>query len=195
VKTRNWEFVTSRIQFAIVGFVLAVIAAFAPQPSHSDQDAYEHIAREGVTSDCQDVHCFRILVPLVLGELPGPSRIKWKAYAVLVNAAAAVAVAAWCVGLGFSRREAATASWLTASGFGPLYTLFDCYTSDPLMFLLGPTLSLQLLLRRTAAATALATVGILAKEFAAAPLWISTFWAALEHEGDRTIRLLTISCS
>ena len=44
------------------------------------------------------------LVPWLLAPLPGPSLVKWKAYAVVSNAAAAVAVFALCVTFGLSTR-------------------------------------------------------------------------------------------
>ena len=172
--------------------MLGIVATLAPEPRTSgDRDTYEKTAIAGVVSDCHDVHCFRILVPLIVGRLPGPSLLKWKAYAVIVNAGAAVMLGYWCLILGFSSREASLATWIAAFGFGPLYTLFDCYTSDPLMFFLGPAISVQLMRNRRVRAGLLATIGVFAKEFAAAPLWIFMVWAALNRQWDLTRRLLT----
>src|SRR5262249_29180886 len=80
-------------------------------------------------------------------------------------------------------------------GFGSLYTVFDCYTSDPLMFLLGPLVTASLLARHRFRAGLLASVGVLAKEFAAAPLWIMTLWAALRRRWDEATRLLLAAMS
>ncbi|OGA75708.1 MAG: hypothetical protein A3G81_15285 [Betaproteobacteria bacterium RIFCSPLOWO2_12_FULL_65_14] len=100
--------------------------------------------------------------------------VKWKAYAVLANAGAAVVVFALCLTWGLSRRAAWYASVISAFGFGSLYTLHDVFTADPLMYLLGPGTVLLLLQERVAVAGAVATVGVLAKEFVAAPLFIFT---------------------
>ena len=34
------------------------------------------------------------------------------------------------------------ASWISALGSGSLYSLFDSYTSDPLMYLIGPLVAI-----------------------------------------------------
>src|SRR5206468_304140 len=146
--------------------------------------------RQWILPDCGDLHCYRVLVPWILEHLPGPSLLKWKAYAVVCNAAAALALAQLCGTLGLSRRAATYAAWLAAVGFGSLFTLFDPYTSDPLMFFLGPTLMDLLLRDRIAVAAAIAAVGVFAKEFAAAPLWIFTIYSASVRQWDRFARVL-----
>jgi hypothetical protein len=136
------------------------------------------------------LHCYRVLVAWTLEHLPGPSVFKWKTYAVLANAGAAVALGTLCLMLGLSRRAATYASWLAAFGFGSLYTLFDPYTSDPLMFLLGPVLMTLLIGGHFAAAGIIATVGALGKEFAIAPLWIFTIYSAVDRAWQRFARVL-----
>ena len=118
--------------------------------------------------DCNDLHCFRALVAWTLGTLPGPSTIKWRSYAVACNAVAAVMVLQLCLTFGLSARAAWTASILSALGFGALYTLHDAYTSDPLMYALGPLMTNELLRGRRFVAAAIGTIGVFAKEFAAA---------------------------
>ena len=56
------------------------------------------------------------------------------------------------------------------------------------MFLLGPLLTAGLLQRPPRAARRIATIGVLAKEFAAAPLWIFTLWAALQRKWELLLR-------
>jgi hypothetical protein len=164
--------------FAALALCLGVIAWASPLPQRvTDRDVYEATAAHGVVYDCSDLHCFRVLVPWVLAPLPGSSIVKWKAYAVICNAAAAVTVFSLALTLGLSRRAAWFASIGSAFGFGTLYTLHDVYTSDPLMYLLGPLITNKLLLGRLAVAAALGIVGVLAKEFAAAPLYlVSAAW-------------------
>jgi len=178
-------------RFVAIALLLGSVAALAPNPWYAtDRGTYEAIGRRWILPDCSDLHCFRVLVAWTLERLPGPSIVKWKAYAVLANAGAAVALGRLCAALGFTRQSGAYAAWLAALGFGSLYTLFDPYTSDPLMFLLGPTLMTLLLGDRIATASAVAAVGVFAKEFAAAVLWIFTVYAAMAREWQRFYRAL-----
>lgn len=92
---------------------------------------------------------------------------------MLANAGAALAVGRLCVLLGLSVRSAQFAIWLSAFGSGALYSLFDCYTSDPLMYFIAPLMAGWLLEGRRVRATLVGCLGVLAKEFAAVPLWIT----------------------
>lgn len=178
-------------QFVVLVILLGAIAAVAPAPTYlTDSETYQKTGQMFIVPDCSDIHCFRVLVAWVLEPLPGPSFLKWKVYAVLANAGAAVALGRLCLILGLSTRSSNLATWLAALGFGSLYTLYDCYTSDPLMFLLGPLILGDLLRDQRGRAGLLASVGVLAKEFAAAPLWIVTIWAALQRRWELASRTL-----
>lgn len=151
---------------------LVAIAWISPDPNRvTDRGTYEASAAQVFVPDCSDLQCFRVLVPWVLGRLPGPSIVRWKAYAVAANAAAAAGVWLLCLTLGFSRRAAVLAAALSALGFGSLYTLHDPFTADPLMFAIGPFMTSELLAGRFSVAAVTGVVGVLAKEFAAAPLY------------------------
>lgn len=179
------------IQFVALAGLLGVVASLAPMPWYeTDRGTYLTIGRHWVLPDCSDLHCYRVLVAWVLESLPGPSLFKWKAYAVLCNAGAAIALMRLCGTFGMSRRAATYAAWLAAFGFGSLFTLFDPHTSDPLMFLLGPLLLDLLLRHRFAMATVIAVAGVFGKEFAAAPLWIYAIYAFLARQWDRFPRAL-----
>ena len=79
--------------FAVLAVCLGAIAWASPLPQRvTDSDIYQATAAQGVVMDCSDIHCFRVLVPWLLGPLPGSSIVKWKIYAVVCNAAAAVEV-------------------------------------------------------------------------------------------------------
>lgn len=143
-----------------------------------------------IVPDCAELHCFRVLVPWVLGPLPGPSLVKWKIYAVLANAAAAVAVFALCLAWGLSRRAAGLASFASGLGFGSLFTLYDVFTGDPLMFALGPVVVMLLIRERVALAAAIAAVGVMAKEFVAAPLYVFAVASWLEGRREFGLRVL-----
>jgi len=176
---------------AAIAAALAIVAWVSPAPDRvTDRDVYEATAARMIVPDCTDLHCFRVLVPWVLGRLPGSSDLRWKAYAVVCNTAAAIGVAALCPLFGLGRRGSALAAVLSAFGFGSLYTLHDAYTSDPLMFALGPVITLALLTDRVAAATIAGTIGVLAKEFAAAPLYLVAGWHALGRRFVPALRAL-----
>jgi len=169
--------------------LLAVVAWLAPVPRNTDSEWYQILGREIVIPNCGGIHCTRVLVAAVLEHLPGPSDVKWKAYAVIANAIAGLAVARLCLLLEVSAPAAMAAAWISAFGFGSLYTLYDCYTSDPLMYMLGPLVAIAVWQKRIARAGVLSTIGVFAKEFAAAPLWIFTFAAALGRRWDTARRV------
>ena len=176
---------------AVLVAVLGAIAALSPLPDRvTDRGIYEQTAAYGIVRDCNDLHCFRALVAWTLGVVPAPSTLKWRAYAVVCNAVAAVLVMQLCLTFGLSRRAAWTASLMSALGFGALYTLHDAFTSDPLMYALGPLMTNELLQGRRAIAGAIGTVGVFAKEFAAAPLFLFAMYEAVERRWPSALRTL-----
>jgi len=177
--------------FIAAAAALGIVAASAPPVDRvTDRDTYELTASRIVVPDCTDIHCFRVLVPWVLGRIPGSSLAKWKTYAVVMNAAASVAVFDLCLIFDLRRRGAALAAVMSAFGFGSLYTLYDPYTADPLMYAVGPLLVGQLLRDRMALAGAIGMIAILGKEFAAAPLYIFSAFAAMIGQAARALRAL-----
>jgi hypothetical protein len=125
---------------------------------------------------------------LTLHLFPGSYDVRWKSYAALCNAAAAVALMPLCLAFGLSRRTALIASAVSASGFGSLYTLHDPFTSDPLMFVMGPVLTYQLSTDRIARAGVTAVIGVFAKEFAAAPVYAFAACAFVERRWLTALR-------
>jgi hypothetical protein len=177
--------------FAALAAALIVVAFLAPEPRRvTDRDVYEATAARWIVPDCTDLHCFRVLVAWTLGVLPGPSGVKWKAYAALANAGAATAVAALCAAIGLPPSVALLSAVACAFGFGSLYTLFDPFSSDPLMYLIGPVLTLLLLRGRIAAAGWIGAVSVLAKEFAAAPMYIFALAAGVRRRWTLVARAL-----
>ena len=173
--------------------MLAAVAFGAPAPAESNRDFYEHSGREVVMPGCLGGDCFRPLLPVVLERLPGSSIVKWKTYAVLANAIGAVAVWRLSLLLGLSSTAALCAMWLSALGAGTLYSLFDAYTGDPLMYMLGPVMSIWLWRGQYVRASLAGMVGIFAKEFAAAPLWIFSLFAILDRRWYAALRLMSAS--
>lgn len=161
--------------------VTAAVAVLAPQPWWpTDRDVYQRLGREWIVPGCNDFHCFRPLVSWVLGRVPGPELLVWKSYAVICQVGAGLSMAYWVMRRGATRRAARQVAWLTALGSGACYTLFDPFTSDPLMHLLGPLMMIAIERRQFAAATIGSIAGVLAKEFAAVPLVVAAAWRALQ---------------
>jgi hypothetical protein len=179
---------------AALVLVLGTLAWLSPAPDHiTDRGTYEATAAQKIVLDCDDLHCFRALVAWTLGVLPGPSLLRWKSYAVLCNAAAAVMVFQLCLTFGLSTRAAWTASIFSAFGFGSLYTLHDSYTSDPLMYLIGPLITNELLRARLAVAGLIGAIGVFAKEFAAAPLFLFTMYETVQRHWQPALRALLVA--
>jgi hypothetical protein len=178
---------------AAVLLVLSAVAVIAPAPAESNRNFYEHSGREVVMPGCDGGDCFRPLLPVVLERLPGSSLVKWKTYAVLANVVGAVGVWRFSLLVGLSSTAALGAMWLSALGAGTLYSLFDVYTSDPLMYMLGPLIAIWLWRGQVVRATAAGALGIFAKEFAAAPLWIFALFAVLDRRWNAALRLASAS--
>jgi hypothetical protein len=132
-----------------------------------------------------------LLVPWILGRLPGDPIVRWKAFAILSTAGAALALGWLCTVWGMTTRAAQFAVWLVALGFGPLLTLFNPYTADPLMYFLGPLMTADLFRGRRAMLAG--TIGVLAKEVAAAPLWIFWLWATARRQWDLSRRAFAMA--
>ena len=169
--------------FVAVLASLMVTAYLSPPPDRvTDRGVYEATADRFIVQDCADLHCFRVLVPWVLGSMPGSSQAKWKIYAVIANSLAALAVMVLAEAWALTPRQALMAALLSAFGFGSLYTLHDVFTSDPLMFMLGPILTVLLVRGRFAIVALVASIGVLAKEFAAAPAYVFSAAAMLQKK-------------
>ena len=183
-----------RVEILLMIAVLGTVAWLSPQPWwETDRDVYERMGREWLVPGCNDFHCFRPLVSWVLGRIPGPPLVIWKSYAVICQAAAGFAMALWVMRWNASVRSARMVAWLTALGSGACYTLFDPYTSDPLMHLLGPALMLAIDRGRFAAATTVSALGVFAKEFAAVPLAISAATRGLQQRWPEMRRLTALT--
>ena len=155
---------------------LGVIAWLAPPfPFNSP---YVATADRTIVPGCSEVQCFRVLVPWILGLVPLPSVLKWKAFAVAANVAAGYAVFDLCLTFGLSRRVAATALALTISGFGSMFAMWDPYNADPLMFYLGPAVTTWLLEERYARVALITCITVLAKEFVVMVVAMVGVWTA-----------------
>jgi hypothetical protein len=172
---------------------LAVIASWSPVPERAtDRGIYEDIAAQWTIPGCRELHCFRPLVPWTVGRLPGPAVAKWRMYAVIMNAMAGAGVAALCLQWGLSRRVALLAAVASVFGFGSLYTLHDSFTSDPLMFAIGPWAVWLLERQQLGWAALVAMVGVTAKEFAVAPVYVFAGASWLRGHSAVAIRVFAV---
>ena len=179
--------------FAGVTAVLALVAWWSPPPAPTDQLMMEHVGQGVIVPGCADLNCFRILVPATVELFPGPSLPRWRVYAVVMNAAAALATGRLALALGLAPRAVALTIWLSALGAGSFSTVYHPYNADPLVLFLAPVTTWLLLNGRGLAAGALATFGIFAKEFAAAPLYIAAAASAIRRDGAGLRRHLALA--
>jgi hypothetical protein len=142
----------------------------------------ERVGRGGIIEGCADLNCFRMLVPAIVESLPGPSMTRWRGYAVVCNTAAAVAAGWLVLQLGMPAMAATTTLWLSALGSGSLATIHHPFNADPFVWFLAPVITGLLLRSRVIQAAVLATIGIFAKEFAAAPLYIAAAASAIGRQ-------------
>ena len=172
--------------------VLGAVAAFSPIPSfRTDKPIYEQMSREWIIPNCDDLQCFRALVPITLGLIPiGAGYLKWRAYAVVCEAIAAVLMGRWVRMLGASHHASLQVTWLTALGAGSLYTLFDPFTADPLMHAMGPLLMVLMFGGWILTAALGAAVGVFGKEFAAVPLFVAGVTWLQQRRTSQSVRAL-----
>lgn len=163
-------------RFAVLVGVLAAIAALAAPPTPGP-NPYLAATGNWIVPGCSEIQCFRILVPWVLHLFPVSAALKWKVFAVLCNAAAGFAVFDLSLTLGLTKRVAGYALVLSAFGFGSLYTLFETFTADPLMFWLAPLVTKWLLEDRIAWPALVSCVGVFGKEFVVIAVATVGVWA------------------
>jgi hypothetical protein len=167
---------------------LSVVGFIASRERLPDNRFYIQASERMITPGCAEIHCFRVLVPWTIGALPGNWLVKWKAYAVVCNAAAALAVFDLCLFFGLSMRASVIAGALTAFGFSSFGTLWQPYQSDPLMFWLAPLVLRWTLEGRMARVSLVASIGVLAKEFAVVPFAIAGIADARDGNWRRASR-------
>lgn len=173
---------------AVLALVLGAVA-FGLSPDYvTDRDTYEQVGRQLIIPDCSNLHCTRVLVAWLIEQLPGESLLKWKTYAVLGNLLAAWGIFALSRRFGLDLQASRAAAVMSALGPGAQLTALDPHTSDPLIYGVVPWLVLLLLDGRFAVVTACAVVGVWAKEFAVAPLWIFAVFGGLLRRPDIVLK-------
>jgi hypothetical protein len=173
---------------AAILIVLAIVAWLAPPPQPTDQAMVEYVGQGVINPGCADLNCFRVLVPAAVESLPGPSLPRWRAYAVVMNAAAAVATGWLALELGLPAAAITLTVWLSALGAGSFSTVYHPYNADSFVLFLAPVITVLLLRQRMLAAGIVSAIGIFAKEFAAVPLYVAAAASALQHRWRECVR-------
>jgi hypothetical protein len=100
--------------FVLISAILGVAAALAPVPPFTDRLVFEYVGRHPFARGCADLNCFRVVVPWITAHMPFGSMTRMNVFALVCNAAAAVAVGRLSPLLGLSSRSARFAMWLSA---------------------------------------------------------------------------------
>lgn len=179
--------------FAAMVIVLAVVLRVVPDPQPTDEYNMQRIGQQLLIAGCDDLNCFRLLVPAIVESFPGPVLERWRWYAVLGNAAGAVVAGELALAFGLTRYAALLTMWISAVGSGSMSTVYHPYTADSMMFFLCPLITLLLVRGRLAWAGGLATLGIFGKEVAAAPLFIAAIAHGIQREWHPVAKTLSVA--
>lgn len=169
----------------LVGIVLfnallaAAIQALAPdQPRMTDRNDYEYTGRQPLAANCPNsIYCYRILVPLLLEQVPMDPERRWRGLQWLAHTATGSVVAMATAPIG----SPLIASVLLQTSYAFTFTAYDPYTADPAVFLISGLILYLWLADRALAVTLVAAFGVFAKEtvalVASAPALAVMLWS------------------
>ena len=148
---------------AILAFALQ--AAAPAQPANTDRQEYEYNGQHPFAGSCPwTVYCYRVLVPVLLEQIPVESEPRWRWFQVSANTVAGTLVSITTAAMTNGLPGAAIAAILVQSSYGFAFTAYDPYTADPLVFVFSATLAWCWLANRWQLALAVGLIGIFAKE-------------------------------
>lgn len=148
---------------AILAFALQ--AAAPTQPANTDRQEYEYNGQHPFAASCPwTVYCYRVLVPVVLEQIPVESERRWRGFQVSANTVAGTLLSITTGAMTNGLPGAAIAAILVQSSYGFAFTAYDPYTADPLVFVFSATLAWCWFANRWLLALAVGLVGIFAKE-------------------------------
>ena len=156
----------------------AAIQALAPaQPKLSDRNDYEHTGREPLAPFCPNtIYCYRILVPVLLEQVPIDPERRWRGLQWLAHTATGSVVAMATASIG----PPLITSVLLQTSYGFTFTAYDPYSPDPIVFLISALALALWVADRALATTLLVIVGVFAKEtvalIASAPAIAAVRW-------------------
>ncbi len=135
------------------------------QPRLSDRQEYESVGQHPLEADCTwSVYCYRVLVPVLLEQIPlaPDSRWRWFRWSAVTAAGAIVSSTAASLGGGLS--AAILVSVMVQTSFGFAFTAYDPYSAEPMVYLTSAVLAWCWMANRWAAALAIGIAGVFAKE-------------------------------
>jgi hypothetical protein len=161
----------------------AAVQALAPaQPRLTDRDEYEYSGRQPLALNCPNtIYCYRILVPVLLDQIPADSERRWRGLQWLAHTATGSIVAMATAPMG----PPLIASILLQTSYAFTFTAYDPYSADPVVFLISALVLYQWLADRALAVAVIATIGVFAKETVAL---IATVPAIAAMLSDRQTR-------
>ncbi len=154
------------VVFALNALLAAAVQAVAPaHPILSDRDQYESVGRQPFAPNCPwSVYCYRVLVPVVLEQVPIESETRWRTYQWAANGVAGSILAITTAGLANGWPAAVLASLMVQMSFGFAFTAYDPYSAEPMLFVFSALLTWCWLANRPLTALGLALVGVFVKE-------------------------------
>jgi hypothetical protein len=156
----------------------AAIQALAPaQPRLTDRNDYEYSGRQPLAPSCPNtIYCYRILVPVLLEQVPVDPERRWRGLQWLAHTATGSVVAVVTAPIGPPLIAAA----LLQTSYAFTFTAYDPYSPDPVVFLISALVLSLWIANRALATTLLAIVGVFVKETvalaASAPAIAALLW-------------------
>lgn len=149
--------------------ILAVAVQFlAPaQPVRSDRQEYEYVGAHALEPDCGwSVYCYRVLVPVLLEQIPVDPETRWRGYQWAANTVAGSLVAVTTAGLVSSSSWPAPflAAIMVQTSFGFAFTALDPYSAEPMLFVFAAGIAWLWFSNRPGAALVAGVIGVFAKE-------------------------------
>jgi hypothetical protein len=143
----------------------ALRLAAPEQPALSDRVAYEYTGRHGLDRDCPfSVYCYRLLVPVVLEQLPWNPETRWRTYEFASTSLAGFVTALATAQVTAAWQAPLLATLVVQMSFGFTFTAYDPYSPDAMVFLVAALLVLAWISNRPWAALGLSAIGVFAKE-------------------------------
>ena len=154
------------VSLVLNAILAATVQWSAPaQPKLSDRLDYEWVGQHVLEPGCTvAVYCYRILVPVLLEQVPLEPETRWRAARWTATTLAGAIVAVTTAGLANGLPSAIIASLLVQGSYGFAFTAYDPYTADPWVFVILAVTAWCWLANRWLAAFMVTLIGIFAKE-------------------------------
>ena len=147
------------------GLATLVHLSAPPAPAHSDRQEYEYVGSHPLEPDCPwSIYCYRVLVPVLLEQLPMETDGRWRAYQVVSVATAGTLTSVLTSSVTGNVYAGVLAAILVQSAYGFSFTAYDPFSADPLVFVFASLIAWCWVADRWRPALTAGLVGIFAKE-------------------------------